>query len=89
MRRPGGYMTVTEPDKATIERDTFTCGHCNGIVIVLPNQPPEDMGGQCKLCMSLTCAHCTGLGRCDPFEKKLERMEAKDRLYRAARGERP
>lgn len=86
MRRPQGYATITEPGKNTVEMDTFTCGHCNRIVHVKPFQAPEELGGGCRLCMSPICAACAGQGGCDPFEKKLERMEARDRLRRAAEG---
>lgn len=86
MRRPQGYAVTTEPGKADVEEDTFTCCHCNGIVFVRPREDPSSMGGFCRLCMSHTCAACANKGTCDPFEKKLERLEAKDRFRRALTG---
>lgn len=75
MLRPGGYFICTSPD-ATREADTFTCKHCNGIVMVKPLAPPEEMGGRCYQCDSLICQRCVAKGRCDPFEEKLKRIEA-------------
>jgi len=86
MRRPQGYLTVTEPGAPTVEKDTFTCGHCNRVVVVEPACDPSAMGGFCRLCMTHICETCAGEGGCEPFEKKLEAMEARDRLRRAASG---
>ena len=77
MRRPGGYSIITDPAfSRSIECDTFTCKHCQRIVRVEPMCDPADMGGRCTVCDSLICKMCLGKG-CDPFEKKLERMEAR------------
>jgi hypothetical protein len=82
MRNPGGYCIITEPGKPDVEHDTFTCGHCNRIVHVLPKQDPASLGGFCRTCWKLTCARCAD-GLCTPFEKKLEAMEQRDRFLRA------
>lgn len=81
MLRPQGYATITDPDLGVTERDTFTCHHCNSIKHVKPRERPEDIGGLCKVCMSLICAACVGQA-CLPFLKKLELEEA---AYRARR----
>lgn len=65
------------------EADTFTCGHCNRIVHVPPRTDPANIGGLCKQCMSLVCSKCVATGRCDPLEKKIERMEAKAHAIRS------
>lgn len=83
MLREGGYLIGTTDDGPPIERSTLTCGHCNRIVIVKPKCDPADLGGLCKVCMKLICPQCYGLDRCDPFEKKLERAEARDRFRRS------
>ena len=83
MRLPQGYATIVEPEKATVEMDTFTCGHCNHVCHVKPKSNPEDTGGLCKLCMKLICKDCVGKLVCDPFERKLERMESRDRMLSA------
>lgn len=87
MLNPGGYATWTSPESLT-ERDTFTCGHCNNIVIVPPKANPSDLGGMCKSCMKLICPKCTALwnrtNKCTPFEKQLEKIEARARFLRSA-----
>lgn len=85
MRNAGGYSVITEPGKADVECDTFTCKHCNTVVFVQPMARAEDLGGRCTLCDALICSKCVGKG-CDPFEKKLDRIEASDRLRRAIGG---
>lgn len=78
MLKPGGYGCYSgKPANGEREHDTFTCAHCNKIVVVKPMMDAADMGGLCKVCMGFTCPHCTGQG-CVPFEKKLEIMEQRD-----------
>lgn len=65
------------------ECDTFTCAHCNRIVHVPPKPQPMP-GGTCALCgFKLICDQCVDKGTCDPLEKKLERIEASARFFRA------
>lgn len=67
----------------TIERDTFTCGHCQFIQHVHPKDRPEDVGGLCKVCDSLICPKClTRFAKhgCEPFLKKLEIIEHRERM---------
>ena len=59
MRNPGGYAVWSYDDGRRREADSFTCGHCNRIVIVPPRADPADLGGLCKQCMALTCPRCT------------------------------
>lgn len=84
MRNPGGYAVTFEPDRPPVERDTITCCHCNSIVFVEPGKSASDAGGFCGLCKQPTCGPCADLGKCVPFEKKLEAIEARDRLRRSA-----
>ena len=83
MHRAQGYAVITEPGRADAETDTFTCKHCNCVVFVKPYQDAAEMGGFCRLCMAHICAQCAATGACDPFEKKLQRLEARDRLMRS------
>ena len=98
MRNPGGYAVITSPEagvanfdrrqrleigEGTTEIDSFTCFHCNSVVHVLTRQDPTTIGGLCKQCMKLICPKCTDEGSCVPFEKKLERWEARDRALRS------
>lgn len=83
MRNAGGYAYSFDVGGIRQEVDTFTCFHCNRIVIVKPKCDPADLGGMCRLCEKMICPACVDLGKCDPMEKKLERAEAKDRALRS------
>jgi hypothetical protein len=83
---PRGYLTIVEPGKKTVERDTITCGHCNSIVIVKPGQDPATMGGFCLRCMKHTCNKQACNANCTPFMKKIEKAEQQDRFRRAVFG---
>lgn len=83
MRNPGGISIIMDPCMPISETDTFTCFHCNSIVAVQPKQRPEDIGGLCKHCMKMICPRCTAAGHCTPFEKELERQEARGRALRS------
>ena len=83
MRKPQGYSVIVEPGRADIECDTVTCIHCNGVVFVAAGKDPSDLGGFCVLCNRNICAACASTGKCDPFEKKLERIESRGRFFQA------
>lgn len=77
MLRAQGYAIKVDPDRPTVEFDTFTCAHGNELVRVrtgLVNQAPF-----CMQCMSRICQKCHDIaaqtGECTPFEKKLEEFE--------------
>ncbi|WP_257318451.1 hypothetical protein [Shinella pollutisoli] len=76
MRSPGGILICTDVTGAAREADTFTCAHCNAVVIVKPMTDPAEMGGRCRMCDGLICKRCAARGVCDPFEEKLKRIEA-------------
>jgi hypothetical protein len=80
--RSRGYAVTVNPDGETVEEDTITCAHCNSVVFLKPRESP----GGCRMCRGFLCATCTDAGTCTPFEKKLEQMEARDRLLRAVTG---
>ncbi|MGE0290340.1 MAG: hypothetical protein AB7I42_24850 [Bradyrhizobium sp.] len=81
MRKPGGHYFICDETGSQRTRDTFSCAHCNKIVVVKPMCDPADMGGRCYVCDSFICTGCVGKG-CDPLEKKLERIEAQARFRR-------
>lgn len=83
MFRPGGYAFTFDGGGVRQEADTFTCSHCNRIVIVKPKCDPCDLGGMCRLCMKMICPGCVDEGQCVPFEKKIEQQEARERRLRA------
>lgn len=74
MRTPGGHLICSGPDGVTTT-DTFTCFHCNCIVLVPTKADPAEIGGMCHLCMKLVCPRCVAAAACTPFEKKLDAIE--------------
>lgn len=98
--RANGYLIITDPERATVEHDTLRCVHCGSIVIVGrrpvagvvgdPAKPAGDaaldLGGHCVLCHGPTCNRCHAKGTCDPFERKLARVERRDALRRRVTG---
>jgi hypothetical protein len=46
--------------------------------------PPDQLGGRCFQCDAMLCRVCAASGECTPFERKLERLEARDRFLRQA-----
>lgn len=87
MRNAGGYLGVFEPEGKKTESDTFTCCHCNRVVLVPVKASAADCGGWCFRCAKPVCPRCAGRD-CTPFEKKLERIEARGRLLQAVTGSR-
>lgn len=75
MLKAGGYLVGHGPDGCVQECDSFTCGHCNRIVLVRPKQNAADVGGFCRCCTKLICGPCVDDGRCTPLEKRLEAAE--------------
>lgn len=90
MLRPQGYLTVTAPEAKPLERDTASCKHCGAVMIVKPGTSAtiyllpradgsfaEEPGAFCRNCMGPVCLRCHDVGTCVPFERWLERMEAR------------
>ena len=88
-RRATGVGIIVDPSAPRAqEMDTFTCAHCQKIVF-LHNQDGSrkaDQGGFCIPCMKGVCGPCSDLGRCTPFEKKMEAMEKSDLQLRRLLG---
>ena len=80
MRNAGGYFICTGPEGVVEEGDTFTCCHCNSVVLVKPLVSMDKFGGFCTLCMKPTCPRCEHIGECVPFEKRLEAVERRARF---------
>jgi len=80
----GAYVDANGRMVAEKNQDTFVCNHCQKIVFVKPKCDPADLGGLCWGCNKLICPACTNKQVCMPWEKQMEIMEARDRLYRAA-----
>lgn len=75
MNRALGYATFLDRNGRVVENETFTCRHCQRIVVIPHKADPSQMGGHCSCCDALTCPDCAQKP-CDHFEKKIERHEA-------------
>lgn len=77
--RARGHLLITGPD-GTVEHDTFTCAHCQEVIVVKLRAAPEEMGGRCHHCDAMVCPGCAVTGRCEPFEKRIEEYERRHRF---------
>jgi DNA-directed RNA polymerase subunit RPC12/RpoP len=79
--RARSYVTSTDASGRTHEADAYTCAHCNRIVVV---EPKATLAG-CRMCgpRKLICPRCDAVGSCTPFERRMERAEARDRTRRS------
>lgn len=86
MLRPGGHILGFGPG-VRVEVDTFTCSHCQRVTPVPVKCAPEDLGGHCRCCDKLICSRCVETmhrgGNCVPWEKAMEKMEAREAARRS------
>jgi len=85
MRNPGGYGQFNCDDPVLArdrhgrliarEHDTFSCGHCGGVVFVNAGERAADIGGFCRACAHPICGPCVDADVCRPVEKLLEAIE--------------
>jgi hypothetical protein len=94
--KPQGYGVIVEPGRQQ-EYDTCSCGHCQKVIFTKPRSATtvyliptgvpgsfkEEAGAFCRVCMRPVCLPCDAHGRCTPFERALEKSEARDRLRRS------
>lgn len=85
----GGYLIGSDPTSSLpIERDSFTCRHCNKVQLVKPYTDPRDYGGKCNRCQGIICRACVEKARagarCLPFEDFLTKIERHDQFRRDA-----
>lgn len=83
MHKPGGYLVGHGPEGIVDERDSFSCGHCNRVVVCGHKDRAADVGGFCKLCTKLVCGPCVDDGRCTPLEERLQAMERRSDALRS------
>lgn len=76
-RKVQGYAVIVDPSAPLVEMDTITCCHCQRVVVIKASADVLEKTGWCMRCMKATCGPCADLGKCTPFEKHLERMEAR------------
>lgn len=82
-RRPqqAGGLLITDLDTGKqTARDTYTCRHCNRIVIVQPMQRPEDIGRRCGGCDGLLCVACSARDGCSHIEKRCDAIARREQL---------
>lgn len=78
-------VQVTGPT-GTVVTPLATCGHCQYQLAIEPSRSAHiivRIAAPCGGCGKYLCGPCRATGGCDPWEKKMERMEARDRLLRA------
>jgi hypothetical protein len=82
-----GYARIVDPALAKpLESSTATCSHCNRVVHMHDFKTGKALSGvlvHCHQCDAVTCVPCAETGKCTPFEKKLEAIEARGRLLAA------
>jgi hypothetical protein len=81
MLNPGGQATYHAPDGTVVEQDTYTCAHCNRIILLKPAQSPY---GGCRQCGGMICSTCVGDVVCKPWERRMEETEARFAMRRSA-----
>lgn len=67
-----GKDVIAVPGGTTLEADTYTCPHCNALVVKNPDRTRER--AVCRKCMQVVCDSC--VGECVPFAKVLDELHA-------------
>lgn len=81
-----GLIRIVDPElPRALESDTITCSHCQRVVALheRDGRRKDGVTVHCHCCNCLTCVPCAETGRCEPFERKLEVLEARARLRAA------
>lgn len=82
MFKPTFIETVVDADGRCHSQDGFLCGHCQKAVTVKPFENAATANGFCSTCMSVICRQCAARGGCWPWEKAMEKEEARQRMLR-------
>lgn len=92
-----GWCEITDPGgkQYKVEYDTIMCNHCQRVICVKPGTGQsvylyfrkdlpvlEVDGAFCIRCMHPICPKCCEDGRCQPWERQIEEIEARDRMLR-------
>lgn len=73
LSRDGGVLyTEDRLENLIQEFPTFTCCHCNNVVVMNPERRRER--NVCRQCMAITCDALPCVLECDPVERKLEQL---------------
>lgn len=81
-KRTSGYVLITDPDAPhglVEEGETLSCAHCQAIWVVKPGSGTKR--GWCFNCNAALCGKGQCLSACVPFEKAIELMERRGRLF--------
>lgn len=80
------YLVVTGPGGIEHEADLATCNHCQMQMAVPPAKDGKVISRvlpPCAGCGKFICGDCKSKGRCDPWEKQMERSERRAALCRS------
>ncbi len=80
VRRPSGEYRIIDEYGRITEGQTLTCVHCGAMWQIIPGSGRER--GFCFRCMGPTCDR-NECNRCLPYERQLEIIEQRHRLYLA------
>lgn len=86
MQQRGGYALLIDPAAPhVVERDTFSCSHCNRVVMLHDTNGKrlESVAVHCHGCDARVCVPCAEHAKCDPLEEKLKRSEARGAFFRS------
>lgn len=81
MRRREGYLLIDNrasslAGQGLFEAATYTCGHCNSVVVINPSRIRER--GYCRGCDSRICDACVAIKsktlECNPFESVVDKV---------------
>lgn len=79
----GHYLVSDEEGRTTAEGETLSCVHCQRTWAIQPGSGRSR--GFCFHCMGPTCGGA-GCQTCTPFERRLEIVEQRHRLWRQMEG---
>ena len=80
-QKPGSVGLLFDPETGLVETHCSVCSHCQRISEFPSLRKMHEHVDVCRTCMKLVCLECAGKP-CLPWEKQVEYMEARDRLFR-------
>jgi hypothetical protein len=83
-QKPGGLIEITGPYGVETQHAS-TCAHCQKVSTFASLRAMHEHVDVCRSCMKLICSDCAGKP-CRPWEKEMERQEARGRFLRDVTG---
>lgn len=82
--RRKGFFTTEDPNTGQIvEKETYSCGHCQHTTILEHSQRLDDVGMYCLACARPCCKGCAEKmahgAMCETWEAKFDKIEARAR----------